>query len=255
MAHIHHVMEVEQAAWPAEKKKSRSELIEEGPARATPPAEDSQPVPPEAEPVMVNTSHSTPELSAQTKVAPSEVVEAEPVSDATPDSPVAIPHAVDKTVPPPKAKPSPVGGSLKSLSSLEKAFILRQQEQEEVELDLDQIRVVWEEYAEKADSPSLRQFLLDAQIKLKGERITVVVGTQMARGMIQQDTDLMPFIREQVRYPNLGMVLEVDTSLAPERDTSDDAPTTPREIFDHLGEKNPMLYELRKRFDLRIDPV
>ncbi|MCF8237339.1 MAG: DNA polymerase III subunit gamma/tau [Saprospiraceae bacterium] len=255
MAHIHHVMEVGHAALAAEKKKPKSELIEGSPSRSTPPAEDIQPVPPEEEQMVVNTFQPQLEHSAQTKAATSEVVEAEPVSDATPDSPAAIPHAVDKTVPPSKAKPSPVGGSLKSLSSLEKAFILKQQEQEEVELDLDQIRAVWEEYAEKADSPSLRQFLLDAQIKLQGERITVVVGTQMARGMIQQDTDLMPFIREQVRYPNLGMLLEVDTSLAPERDTSDDTPTTPREIFDHLGEKNPMLYELRKRFDLRIDPV
>ncbi len=255
MAHIHHVMEVGQAALAAEKKKPKSELTEEAPVRPTPPQPQVQPVPREAEPVQPVTSHPKPEISAQTKAATTGSVEAETVSDSIPVSPEAIPHAVDKTVPPPKAKPSPGGGGLKSLSSLEKAFILKQQEQEDVELDLDQIRAVWEEYAEKAESPSLRQFLMDAQISLQGERITVVVGTQMARGMIQQDTDLMPFIREQVRYPNLGMLLEVDTRLAPERDTTDDTPTTPREIFDHLAEKNPMIHELRKRFDLRIDPV
>jgi len=117
------------------------------------------------------------------------------------------------------------------------------------------IREAWEAYAGQAESPSLRQFLMDAELKLTGERITVVVGTQMARGMIQQDTNLMPFIRDHVRYANLGIVLEVDPSKAPERDESDDTPTTPREIFDHLAEKNPMLHELRKRFDLRIDPI
>lgn len=144
---------------------------------------------------------------------------------------------------------------MKSLSNLEKAFILKQQEQEDVELNLEHIRDVWELYASQADSPSLRQFLMDAELQLTGERITVMVGTQMARGMIQQDTDLMPFIRDRVRHPNLGMILEVDPSLAPERDATDDTPTTPREIFDHLAEKNPMIHELRKRFDLRIDPV
>lgn len=256
MAHIHHVMKIDPAALSAEKKNGQSELKESSPepvASITPGTPDEIPQEPLPQ-VREEKSVIQNEVATRVEVE-TELSTPEPVSDPTPTAPESLPHAVDKTVPAPKAKPSPVGGSLKSLSSLEKAFILKQQEQEEVELNLENIREVWEEYADRADSPSLRQFLMDAQLQLTGERITVVVGTQMARGMIQQDTDLMPFIREQVRHPNLGMVLEVDTSLAPERDTTDDTPTTPREIFDHLAEKNPMIHELRKRFDLRIDPV
>lgn len=254
MAHIHHVLKVDPAALAAEKKNSQPELNQPvaepmvqplAPVQTSISSASSRPVITES----VNVQQKSAALSED------EPTFAEPVSDPVPTSPEAIPHAVDKTVPVSKAKPSPLGGSLKSLSNLEKAFILKQQEQEDVELNLEHIRDVWELYASQADSPSLRQFLMDAELQLTGERITVMVGTQMARGMIQQDTDLMPFIRDRVRHPNLGMILEVDPSLAPERDATDDTPTTPREIFDHLAEKNPMIHELRKRFDLRIDPV
>lgn len=254
MAHIHHVLKVDPAALAAEKKNSQPELNQPvaepmvqplAPVQTSISSASSRPVITES----VNVQQKSAALSED------EPTFAEPVSDPVPTSPEAIPHAVDKTVPVSKAKPSPLGGSLKSLSNLEKAFILKQQEQEDVELNLGHIREVWELYASQADSPSLRQFLMDAVLQLTGERITVMVGTQMARGMIQQDTDLMPFIRDRVRHPNLGMILEVDPSLAPERDATDDTPTTPREIFDHLAEKNPMIHELRKRFDLRIDPV
>ncbi|MEZ5030381.1 MAG: DNA polymerase III subunit gamma/tau [Saprospiraceae bacterium] len=263
MAHIHHVVEVGSAALAAEKKKSQPEL--EAPEKPSlPPTRTSDRMEDEGSDLQAGPisdgpiEQEVPEThSPASEPAPVSSPPAQPVTAKAGAGQTAPPehHAVDKTVPVPKAKPSPVGGSLKSLSNLEKAFILKQQEQEAVVLTEEGIREAWEAYAGQAESPSLRQFLMDAELKLTGERITVVVGTQMARGMIQQDTNLMPFIRDHVRYANLGMVLEVDPSKAPERDESDDTPTTPREIFDHLAEKNPMLHELRKRFDLRIDPI
>jgi len=49
------------------------------------------------------------------------------------------------------------------------------------------------------------------------------------------------------------MMLEVDTSRAPVRESDDSGPSTPREIYEHLAAKNPLLHELRKRFDLSVD--
>lgn len=112
---------------------------------------------------------------------------------------------------------------------------------------------VWNEYAAGVDSPSLRQFLQDAEVRIHGERLQVIVGTQMARGMIQQDTALMSALRERLHQPMLGMMLEVDTSRAPVRESDDSGPSTPREIYEHLAAKNPLLHELRKRFDLSVD--
>ena len=76
---------------------------------------------------------------------------------------------------------------------------------------------------------------------------------QMARGMIQQDTALMSNLRETLSHPHLGMFLEIDSSRAPVREEEDNGPTTPREIYDHMAAKNPLLNELRKRFDLSVD--
>ncbi|MCO6486437.1 MAG: hypothetical protein J5I41_11745 [Saprospiraceae bacterium] len=144
-------------------------------------------------------------------------------------------------------------GRLRSLKRLEQDFILRQQEREEVVLDDERIRMAWQEYASGVDSPSLKQFLHEAEVSLEGERIKVIVGTQMARGMIQQDSRLMPALREQLFTPGLGMRIEVDPARAPVREEDPQLPTTPREIFEHLAARNPLLHELRKRFDLTVE--
>lgn len=145
------------------------------------------------------------------------------------------------------------GGRLRSLKRLEQDFILKQQEREEVVLDDERIRMAWTEYASGVDSPSLKQFLHEAEVSLEGERIKVIVGTQMARGMIQQDSRLMPALREQLFIPGLGMRIEVDPGRAPVREEDPQLPTTPREIFEHLAARNPLLHELRKRFDLTVE--
>lgn len=148
---------------------------------------------------------------------------------------------------------APLAGGSLSLQNLEREFRQKQMAREVVELTIERVMEVWNAYAAGVDSPSLRQFLQDAEVRIQGERLHVIVGTQMARGMIQQDTALMSALRERLHQPMLGMMLEVDTSRAPVRETDDSGPSTPREIYEHLAAKNPLLHELRKRFDLSVD--
>lgn len=156
-------------------------------------------------------------------------------------------------MPVPQARKAPLAGAGLSLQNLEREFRQRQLSREVVELTIEKVMEVWHEYAAGVDSPSLRQFLQDAEVRIHGERLHVIVGTQMARGMIQQDTALMSALREKLQQPMLGMLLEVDTSRAPVRDTEESGPTSPREIYEHLAAKNPLLHDLRKRFDLSVD--
>lgn len=131
--------------------------------------------------------------------------------------------------------------------------MVKKQDQQPLDISAPQVKAALDAYAETVESPSLRQFLLDAEVQLEGERVRLIVGAQMARGMIQQDTQLMTSLRETLRHPNLGMLIEFDPARAPVREEVPGGPTTPREIYEHLAEKNPLLHELRQRFDLTME--
>ena len=64
----------------------------------------------------------------------------------------------------------------------------------------------WKAYAEKIDSPSVKAAFHKAEVSVKDElTIAVQVGSQMAKGMIQQEKDLIPFIRKHIPIANLAM--------------------------------------------------
>lgn len=142
---------------------------------------------------------------------------------------------------------------LKNLKNLEQDFLTKHRHKVAVPLTLEGMLDAWNTYSETVDSPSLKQFMQDAELNLADERLMIRVGTQMAKGMIQQDSGIMEYLRDKLDNPDITMNVEVDTTLAPERIVEDKGPTTPKEIFVHLAEKNPLLYELQKRFDLTVD--
>jgi hypothetical protein len=186
-----------------------------------------------------------------------------PIRGGTPPSthsPVPTPDAPNTETPASKSVPQtpPAGaapgiGKLRSLKSLEQDFRARQQDEADRELTVEEVQAAIQIFVQGVESPSLRQFLQEAEVALEGERLRLIVGTQMAKGMIQQESSLMPALREALGHPGLGMRIEVDSSKAPQRDEEPGGPSTPREIFEHLATKNPLLLELHKRFDLSVE--
>jgi hypothetical protein len=169
----------------------------------------------------------------------------------------SIQSTTEASVKPPSAT-APVAekvviSGLKKLKDLEQDFLTKHRQKVTVPLTLEGMLDAWNTYSETVDSPSLKQFMQDAELSLADERLMIRVGTQMAKGMIQQDSGIMEYLREKLDNPDITMNVEVDTTLAPERIMEDKGPTTPKEIFVHLAEKNPLLYELQKRFDLTVD--
>ncbi|MBP6184262.1 MAG: DNA polymerase III subunit gamma/tau [Saprospiraceae bacterium] len=240
MAHIQDVLD-KAAMSPSEKKNTSPDLSD------SPPGKPVSDAPPPVDPVVITPVLADSLVTDQVDEAPAEMEETMPSGEEAPST------GADKTVPVPHAKISPLAGSPLSLKKLEKDFLQRQQEKEETHITLEQVLAAWEAYALQVESPSLRQFLQSAEVQLNGDRLLVIVGTQMARGMIQQDTALMSNLRETLSHPHLGMFLEIDSSRAPVREDEDNGPTTPREIYEHMAAKNPLLNELRKRFDLSVD--
>lgn len=149
----------------------------------------------------------------------------------------------------------PKNGSLptfRSLDSLhaeveEAESVFRKKNVNLTQLDLEE---AWSAYIESIDKDSVRTILKGASVSLEGEEVTTVVGSALAESIIRQETGLMEFLRNQLHVPLLSLNLKLDPS------RSNAAPAKPKvlSVFDKfraMKEINPLVEEMRQRFDLK----
>ncbi len=185
----------------------------------------------------------------------------------TPKNEVPVPPPSEKKasipVPPPTGK---LGLSLSSkynITSIPKKEELQSQVKEESaqtndsvsQLTQENLEATWKAYYEKVTSPSVKSVFKHAEVLVKGEdSILIKVGSTMGKGMVQQEYELMDFIRTSLNHPKLILEVEIDATKIPV-DTKP-KPTklsSPAEKYNKIIEINPMVEELRKRFDLKMD--
>ncbi|RMF29693.1 MAG: hypothetical protein D6765_04135, partial [Bacteroidetes bacterium] len=121
------------------------------------------------------------------------------------------------------------------------------------EIDEKQLRAALEKYLPKA-RPAVRGILQNADIALEDERVLFKVASTVSANTLLQELDIMEFLRAELKHPKLIMRAEVDpekakANLAPKRAK----PLTESEIYWRMKEQNPLIDELRKRFDLHFD--
>jgi len=120
-------------------------------------------------------------------------------------------------------------------------------------LDTELLTNTWAAYIEEIDSPSVKAAFTKASARVKDEvTIEVEVGSQMAKGMIQQEKNLIPFIRKRIPISNLAMEITIDTSKANQL-IKPKKVFSAKEKYEMMREKNPMVHELRLRLDLKPD--
>ncbi|MCB0655712.1 MAG: DNA polymerase III subunit gamma/tau [Saprospiraceae bacterium] len=143
---------------------------------------------------------------------------------------------------------------LMSLEHIEQQ-IREQEDERESHLELSQENVIklWEEYTSQVESPSLKSVLMNVGIELKKELIHCGVGTQFARTVLQQENDLVQYIRDRVGIPSLQMEIYIDPDRAPEDMDQKRKMLTNKEKFDLMVDTNPAIKDLQERFSLRID--
>ncbi len=120
--------------------------------------------------------------------------------------------------------------------------------------DLSQVSLdtAWQNYTESIDRDSVKIVLKNAGAKMTEQGIVVKVGSALAENTIRQESGLMEFLREKLQAPRLSMKIIIDTSKAPV------VKAPPKRLTDsekYWGMKsiNPLVDEVRKRFDLQID--
>lgn len=122
-----------------------------------------------------------------------------------------------------------------------------------LKLDIALLTTTWEAYIAQITSPSVKAAFQKSVVSVKNEiTIAINVGSQMAKGMMQQEKNLVPFIRKRIPISNLAMEINIDASkskklIQPKKVLS------VKDKYELMREKNPMVHELRLRLDLKPD--
>ena len=220
------------------------------------------------------TSAETPNNTSQpnpTKVEnlkPTETTPSEPPSD--PIKPVS--ENQDLPPIPPESKPSNKIGKLKSLGKKSKFDTFKISKLDELDeavlnndaaeegtvslLTQEALQTAWNKYLQTVSSNSVKATLQNADRLLKADekKLLVTVGTQMAKSQLQQESDLMPYLREQLNTKTLALEIQIDSSKAiSKNEPKHPKALTEKEKYLKLTEVNDLVHEMRKRFDLKID--
>ncbi|MEM9918876.1 MAG: DNA polymerase III subunit gamma/tau [Bacteroidota bacterium] len=211
------------------------------------------------------------ELSTSPSVPPTAPAPTPPVQKSNPAPtapPAATPPPTVESMPPgkPAAAPAKSNGRL-GLSSKHSVGGINMNDlynevqhendsaknQVEKTLDLQVVQSIWNEFIQKVESPSVRNTLKNTELKVDAGKIIAMVGSAMNKEMIQQERQLMDFLREKLEHRLLVMEIKIDNSRLPEVPKKKLTMLTPKEKFQMMKEKNPHVEQLRQLFDLKPD--
>lgn len=147
----------------------------------------------------------------------------------------------------------------KSKFDMPSLSLLEEEEMEEAEsvaldkLDKELLQNTWNDYIGQIKSASVKTVFQSASVKIKDDvTIAVEVGSQMAKGMIQQEKELVSFLRRHIPIPTLAMEINIDTERAKELVKTKKILSI-KEKYALMQAKNPLVEELRVRLDLKPD--
>ena len=130
------------------------------------------------------------------------------------------------------------------------------EEVEESQLTDKNLQEAWMTYVAQVQSPSARNTLKNAELKIEDNQVVATIGTKMARQMILDESGLMPYIRKQLHDKRLPLVIKIDPSkstIQQDATPKQKKPATNKEIYQNMIARNPLVDDFRKRFDLQPD--
>ncbi|MEO1262325.1 MAG: DNA polymerase III subunit gamma/tau [Bacteroidota bacterium] len=144
--------------------------------------------------------------------------------------------------------------TLKSLDSLHAEVAKDEEKIVDMEAKLTQADLdeSWQAYIQGSEKDSVKTMLKGAEISIEGQQVTVVVGSALAESTIRQERSLMDYLRESMHAPMLAMKIKLNPS------RSNAAPAKPKKLTDsekywRMKTINPLVDEVRKRFDLKLE--
>ncbi len=143
------------------------------------------------------------------------------------------------------------------LDAYEQAVEVEEAEKAALEsrLSLESAQVEWNAYAVTVESPTLRQAMTAALLALDDKTLSATVGMTTHRSLLQQELSrLLDTLRQCLHDPALKIQILLDESKAQElRPQAPKRPLTAKEKLDKMKEVNPLVEDLLKKFDLKLD--
>lgn len=144
------------------------------------------------------------------------------------------------------------------LEDFEEAVAVEEAEKAGLEsrLDIENARSEWAAFAELNPSPTLRQAMAGATLRLEDKTLVAVVGLSMHRGLIQEELSrLLDTLRARLQDPALKIRVDIDEAKVAETQAANQPkkPLTTKEKLDKMREVNPLVADLLQRFDLKLD--
>jgi DNA polymerase III subunit gamma/tau len=105
------------------------------------------------------------------------------------------------------------------------------------------------------ESNLVRLALSSAELQLSDNVLIVAINSSTNRNHVQAETPrLLDTLRRRLHHPALKIEVKLDESKAQEQLAARPArPLTAKERLDKMKESNPLVSELLRRFDLKMD--
>ena len=126
----------------------------------------------------------------------------------------------------------------------------------ESRLTLENACSEWAAFSELHPSPTLRQAMTNATLRLEEKTLVAVVGLTVHRGLIMEElARLLDTLRARLHDPGLKIRVDIDEARAAEIQAAAQPkkPVTTKEKLDKMREVNPLVQDLLQRFDLKLD--
>ncbi len=148
---------------------------------------------------------------------------------------------------------NPMLGSIDDLMA-ETEKEIRSIKSEKIELNIDQVKKVWDEYRSIVESPSTKVTLEKVLINISENSIHVIVPSSVSKEEISQEVQLYQKLRDEFNNNELNIIIDIDRSQFPDLlDTQGAKMYSMKEKYDYLSEKNPELNNLVKKLKLKVD--
>lgn len=126
----------------------------------------------------------------------------------------------------------------------------------ESRLTLENVRTEWQAYAALLNSNLSRLALTNAELRLEGKMLTVLVGTSIDQNNVKAEVPrLLETLRRRMHDTALKMeVLLDDKKLAEQAQAARSVrPLTAKDKLERMKEFNPLIDDLIKKFDLKLN--
>lgn len=234
-----------------EKKKDISELKAAAPAPAPKPTSTpviTQPPAPEP-PSQAKTPEPEVVPAAETSPAAGEPSPADPQEPQVeqPEEPAPVAPIEESA-----AKPMTASLSLEALDA-EVADEVEVQVRKLEDVPMEEIAKAWSSYADSITDDLLRGILRDTKVLVEEGVLIAMVATSYAKNEVLQEREMMEYLREELQVPDLKREIRIDETRKKKAPPPKKKLLTPKEKYIQMREQNPMITEIRKRFDLSPD--